>query len=311
MAVRGATMLRWAPLVLLILCGWAAAELVPWARITYWAARLQHDFQTDMSRALRAVRAGEPAALLALCTATAAYGVVHAIGPGHGKVLLGGAALASGATYRRLAILTLISSLAQGATAILLVGGLVFGLRIGARDAAALTETWLAPLSAAAIAAIGLVLVLRGLRALGRVRNGQAAHHHHDHHRDHDQETCGCGHAHAPSIEAVQSLGSLREAAAIVASIAIRPCTGALFVLVIAARFDAFAAGCLAVLAMALGTAATTLTVAAGGRLARGLAIFGQEAGSVPAQRISAVLHIVGGGLVLGLSLAFLWPRLM
>ena len=46
-----------------------------------------------------------------------------------------------------------------------------------------------------ATVAIGLVLVLRGLRALGRVRNGQAAHHHHDHHDHHDHgHAQGAGH---------------------------------------------------------------------------------------------------------------------
>ena len=306
-------MLRWTPLALLLVAGWAAYELVPWLRLTHWAAEQQQLFQTEMAHALRDVRAGEPAALLALCTATAAYGVVHAIGPGHGKVLIGGAALASGATFRRLVGLTLLSSLAQAGTAIALVGLFVFGLKIGARDTADLSETWLVPLSAAAIAGIGAVLVLRGLRALRRKPAAEGSSdtaHPHEGHR-HDHGTCGCGHAHGPSVESVRSLTSAREAMAIIVSIAIRPCTGALFVLVIAARFEAFAAGVLAVLAMALGTAATTLTVAAGGRLARLFAIFGQEAGSAQALRLSAALHVLGGGLILGISLLVLAPRMI
>lgn len=280
--------------------------VLPWEQVLRWAASEQREFQNAMARALRAVRAGEPAALLTLCTATVGYGVVHAIGPGHGKVLIGGAALASGATFRRLASLTVLSSLAQAGTAILLVGLLVFALRLNARDAADFTETWLAPLSAVAIALIGFVLVLRGLLALHQRRGTakvDAAH-------DHDHKSCGCGHAHGPTVEEVHSLNSMREALAIVASIAIRPCTGALFVLVIAARFDAFGAGTLAVLAMALGTAATTLTIAAGGRLARLFIVMSQSSGSAQALKLSAMLHIVGGGLILGLSLLFLAPYL-
>lgn len=280
--------------------------VLPWDQVFRWAASEQREFQNAMARALRAVRAGEPAALLTLCTATAAYGVVHAIGPGHGKVLIGGAALASGSTFRRLASLTVLSSLAQAGTAIALVGLLVLALRLNARDAADLTETWLAPLSAVAIALIGFVLVLRGVRALHQMRStakDDAAH-------DHDHDSCGCGHAHGPTVEEVHSLNSMREALAIVASIAIRPCTGALFVLVIAARFDAFGAGVLAVLAMASGTAATILIVAAGGRLARLFILAGQSSGSAQALNLSAMLHIVGGGLILGLSMLFLAPYL-
>ena len=158
-----------------------------------------------MARALRAIRDGEPRALWLLCSATAAYGVVHAIGPGHGKVLLGGAAFASGATFRRLAMLTLASSLAQSGTAILLIGILVFGVRIGAREAADLTETWLAPLSLVAIGAIGALLVWRGMRSFAKMRAAPDTQHH-DHDHDHD-ETCGCGHAHGPTVDEVSSLG--------------------------------------------------------------------------------------------------------
>ncbi len=245
-----------------------------------------------MARALRAIRDGEPRALWLLCSATAAYGIVHAIGPGHGKVLLGGAAFASGATFRRLAVLTLASSLAQSVTAILLVGILVFGVRIGAGDAADLTETWLAPLSLVAIGAIGALLIWRGLRAFGRLATVKS-----------DSHSCGCGHSHGPSVQDVTSLETFRDALALIASIAIRPCTGALFVLVIAARFDAFAAGCLAVLAMGLGTASFNLIVAGGGTLARRFALVGQGAGSESALRLSALFHIFGGGLIIMFSL--------
>ncbi|WP_121634186.1 nickel/cobalt transporter [Tropicibacter alexandrii] len=289
---------------ILVVAGFGLWLVLPWDQMLRWAAEEQRGFQNAMARALRGVRAGEPAALLALCAATAGYGVVHAIGPGHGKVLIGGAALASGATFRRLASLTILSSLAQAGTAIALIGLLVFGLRISSGDAADLTETWLAPLSALAISLIGGVLVMRGLRALYHGRG--AAKHAAEHHGDH----CGCGHAHGPTLDEVRSLQSTREAVAIVASIAIRPCTGALFVLVIAARFDAFWAGVLAVLAMASGTAATILIVAAGGRLARVFTAIGQPGGSAQALNLSAMMHIVGGGLILGLSLLFLAPYL-
>jgi nickel/cobalt transporter (NicO) family protein len=281
--------------------------LVPWQEVFHWAASEQREFQNAMAGALRGVRAGGPAALLTLCIATTGYGVVHAIGPGHGKVLIGGAALASGATFRRLASLTVLSSLAQAGTAIGLVGLLFFGLRISARDAADLTETWLAPLSAVAIALIGLALVLRGVRALRKMH--RAAKHEVAH--DHGYGPCGCGHAHGPTVEEVRSLQSMREALAIVASIAIRPYTGALFVLVIAARLNAFGAGILAVLAMALGTAATILIVAAGGRLARFFIMIGQSTGSAQALNLSVMLHIAGGVLILGLSLLFLAPYLI
>jgi len=156
---------------------------LPWNAILLWATAEQRTFQNTMARALRGIQAGDSSAVWTLCAATAAYGFVHALGPGHGKVLIGGAALASGASLRRLSVLTLLSSLAQAGTAILAVGSLVFLLRLGSRDLVKVTETWLAPASYAAIAAIGAVLIVRGGRSWAQM--GQW--------RDQNGK-CGCGH---------------------------------------------------------------------------------------------------------------------
>jgi nickel/cobalt exporter len=290
--------LRFGVIVLCILAvGAAAWGIVPWFEIQQWAAGEQRTFQNVMAGALRGIQAGDPRAVWTLCSATAAYGFFHALGPGHGKVLIGGAALASGATLKRLRILTVLSSLAQAVTAILLVGGLYFILQIGSADLADITETWLAPASYAAIAAIGAVLIFRG--ACGWHKISQAKHVTHG---------C-CGRAHGPSVNDVATLTSTRDSVALIASIAIRPCTGALFVLVIAARFDAFVAGCLAVITVGLGTAAFNLTFATSGVAAWWLAGLGawDHQGM---QAISATLHLTGGVLIIAISIGMLFPYL-
>ncbi|WP_195819981.1 nickel/cobalt transporter [Roseobacter sp. MH60115] len=281
----------------ILIAGAAAWSVVPWYEIQQWAAGQQRMFQNAMAGALRAIQTGDLLAIWTLCSATAAYGFFHALGPGHGKVLIGGAALASGATLRRLSVLTVLSSLAQAATAIFLVGSLYFLLQMRSGDLADITEAWLAPASYAAIAAIGAVLVFRGARSWRRI--GEAK-----------QATQGCcGHAHSPDVNDVMTLTSSRDAVALIASIALRPCTGALFVLVIAARFDAFAVGCLAVITMGLGTAAFNLTVATSGVAARRLAGLGAR-GHEGVQAISATLHVTGGILIIALSTGMLLPYL-
>ena len=290
--------LRFGVIVLCILAvGAAAWGIVPWFEIQRWAIGEQRTFQNVMAGALRGIQAGDPQAVWTLCGATGAYGFFHALGPGHGKVLIGGAALASSATLKRLSILTFLSCLAQAATAILLVGSLYFILQVGPADLADLTETWLAPASYAAIAAIGAVLIFRGARSWHKISRAKQATH-----------GC-CGHAHGPSFNEVATLTSTRDAVALIASIAIRPCTGALFVLVIAARFDAFAVGCLAVVTMGLGTAAFNLTVATSGVAARRLAGLGAH-DHQGMQAISATLHLAGGVLIIAISVGMLLPYL-
>ncbi len=290
----------WWPLSVLVVVLAAFWAFLPWASLSQWAATEQRAFQNLMAQALRGIQAGDALAVWTLCAATAAYGFVHALGPGHGKILLGGAAMASGATFRRLTVLTLLSSVAQAGVAIVLVGSLVFVLRLGSRDLVSVTENWLAPLSYAAIAVLGVVLIVRGARAWPRVNR-----HHHHHHDD----TCGCGHAHGPSVAQIGTLTTKSDALALIASIAMRPCTGALFVLVIAARFEVFWIGALAVLTMGLGTASFNLMVAGSGFMARKMAGLTSDHRH-GAQTLSAALHIIGGVLIAGLSAAMVLPYL-
>lgn len=288
--------IRFAAVILILaILGLAIWQFVPWGTVQYWAANEQRTFQNYMASALRGIQAGDPLAVWTLCTATAAYGFFHALGPGHGKVLIGGAALASSATWRRLGALTLLSSLGQSLTAIILVGSLVFILQMRSAGLVAITEDWLAPASYLAFAAIGLVLIFRGVKAWLKLVKAE-----------HAKQSC-CGHAHGPSLDEVNTLSSFRDAAALVLGIALRPCTGALFVLVLAARFDAFLVGCLAVITMGLGTAAFNLTVVGSSMVARKLANFGAKS-EQSIKTVSATLHVAGGALIFLLSLSMVLP---
>jgi len=229
--------------------------------LVWWAAQVQRDIQNAMAGTLRAIQAGEPAALLGLCGLTFAYGFAHAIGPGHGKVLIAGAALARRAKLRRLALLTLAASIGQSLAAVLLVligAGLV---TLTSGQLVDFTERSLAPISYAAVGLIGAWLALRGARGLWRA----LAKPHPVPCDDSSHQNCGCGHRHAPSLAEIDEAMSLREMVALVLSIALRPCTGALFLLVIAWRLHILPAGIFATFAMGLGTASFNLMVAGSG----------------------------------------------
>ncbi|MFP7570240.1 nickel/cobalt transporter [Marivita sp. S2033] len=219
-----------------------------------WAADGQRVAQTGMARGLRALRAGQPGALATLVAVCFGYGFFHAVGPGHGKLLIGGYGVANRVNLMRLSALAVLSSLAQAGTAIALVYGGVWLFGLGRTALVGAAEHWFAPISYAAIGAIGLWLALRGGTRLWRNRNAQG-------HAPPD--ICqSCGHAHGPTPEQAQEVHTIRDAALLIGAIAIRPCTGALFLLILSVRMDIHLAGILGALAMGLGTATVTLAAA-------------------------------------------------
>ncbi|MCK0172503.1 hypothetical protein MWU53_15685 [Aliiroseovarius sp. S1123] len=279
---------------------WATGAL---EGVSVWAADWQRQVQTSMARGLRSLRAGEPGALLALLTICFSYGFFHAVGPGHGKVLIGGYSLASKATMWRMSSVALLSSLAQGLSAIVLVFAGVLVLNLTRQQMVGLAEDWFADASYAAIALIGLYLLLRGARKLLRVTHGEAhAHNHHDGHiHCHD-----CGHAHAPGMHDVEAAGSWRELAALIAGVAIRPCTGALFLLVLTWQMGLVWQGILGVVAMAMGTASVTIVTALAAVGLRGGLLAGLLQGGTLAARAVPLLEIAAGALVLIVALGLL-----
>lgn len=262
-----------------------------------WAVTLQRTFQNEMAGAVRAIRSGARGGWAALMAAAGAYGVVHAAGPGHGKYLIGGVGMATSVPASKMIALAVASSLAQALWAVIIVYGGFFIFQLSADRMTVLAEDWLAPASYLAIGVVGAVLISRGARSMMRSRSAS-----HDH--------SNCNHAHGPDLDQVAGLTSYRDAAALVASIAIRPCTGAIFLLVIAWQLDIKLAGFAAVVVMGLGTAILTSSVAISSVALRGLTMFsGERAGG--AAVAASTLQVLAGILVIWISLTLLSVSLL
>jgi nickel/cobalt transporter (NicO) family protein len=275
--------------------------------IASWAAESQRSFQNSMAATLRALKAGDPGALSALLAACLAYGVVHAAGPGHGKFLIGGYGMGSRVRMLPLAAISLAASLAQATAAVAFVyaGVLVFNWSRATMTTVA--DQWLEPVSYAMIATVGLYLVWRGVRHL-RGAGGQHGEDHqgsgdHGHTHVHGPD---CSHAHGPSGADMERLHGWRDAAALIASIAIRPCTGALFLLILTWKMGIGAAGVAGAYAMGLGTSAVTLAVAAASVTMRegAFAAVGRSRGlavALPALELAAggFVALVAGGMLI------------
>ncbi len=268
--------------------------------ISHWAALQQRAAQTALAAGLRAVRAGEPGAWITLMGVCASYGFFHAAGPGHGKLLIGGYGAAARVTALRLSTLAVISSLAQALTAIMLVGAgaLVLGWsRARMTDTA---EQVLAPASYGAIAMVGVWLAWRGLRRVRSVRAAAAVA---------EDGTChSCGHAHGPSVDQVADLTSWRDAVVIVVSVAMRPCTGAVFLLILCFGLGIPLAGIVGAMVMGLGTASVTVLVAILAVGTRRSALAGWSGSG--AVRAIALIEIVAGAVIAVIAATLLAPFL-
>lgn len=287
--MRRALLILGLVLALLIALFWALGGM---DALAARAALAQREVQNAMAGALRRLRSGDPAAVSALMALCFGYGFVHAAGPGHGKLLIGAYGLGSRVRPLTLAGIALASSLAQSAAAVALVGAGILALGWTRERLTDVADRTLEPLSYAALAGIGLWLVLRGVRALPRAE-GQGHsldHHHHDHHHHdphhvHDEH---CGHRHGPTLDEVAQVTTWRDALVLIAGIAMRPCTGALFLLVLTWQMRIFPWGVAGTFAMGLGTATVTLAVA-------GLSVWARE---------GAVASLPGAGLARALPLA-------
>ena len=268
--------------------------------ISHWAALQQREAQTALAAGLRAVRAGEPGAWITLMGVCASYGFFHAAGPGHGKLLIGGYGAAARVTALRLSTLAVISSLAQALTAIVLVGAgaLVLGWsRARMTDTA---EQVLAPASYGAIAMVGVWLAWRGLRRVRSVRAAAVVA---------EDGTChSCGHAHGPSVDQVAGLTSWRDAVVIVVSVAMRPCTGAVFLLILCFGLGIPLAGIVGAMVMGLGTASVTVLVAILAVGTRRSALAGWSGSG--AVRAIALIEIVAGAVIAVIAATLLAPFL-
>ncbi|TQS69898.1 hypothetical protein ERN12_16560 [Rhodobacteraceae bacterium] len=250
---------------------------------------LQRMFQSVLARAIRALKANQPGAVGGLIWLGFLYGVLHAAGPGHGKLVLGSWAFASRVRLARVGAITLAASMAQSLVAIVLVLGGAALLGLGRVALTDLSERHVAQIGTVVIGALGLFLIWRGSRGMLRLRDrgtkggagggtagdvdrsGHDARHHLDHEHVHHDDACGCGHAHAPAPD-LAARANLAEALALIAAVALRPCTGAVFVMLLTWQIGAAVAGAAAVLAMGFGTALVTLAIAlASARLRDGL----------------------------------------
>jgi nickel/cobalt transporter (NicO) family protein len=229
-----------------------------------WLLAKQAQFYGALAAAVRAAKADGTAAV-GLVWLSFLYGVFHAAGPGHGKAVISSYLVADGSTYRRGVALSVAAALLQAIVAIAVVG--VLAVLLGATGRAMNLTVRVIELAAyGLIIVFGLVLAWRKGRAFLEARaawrgKGHDHDHHHGHSHSHGHDD-GHDHAHGPEPGELKGRGWLKRGVTAVVAVGLRPCSGAILVLVFALSQGIFLTGVVAALVMALGTAITVTAIA-------------------------------------------------
>ena len=266
-----------------------------WAHAVAWIITTQRELHQALATALRAVQQEGSIAAPALVWLGFLYGVFHAAGPGHGKIVITTYLATQKETLGRGIALAATASLLQGLTAITAVFTTVLLLEQTARQSQRLAGN-IELISFALVAALGAFLVLRHTRRLYQSRTTTPC------------SSCGHHHHSPPPDQA----GPTAFLAAIL-SIGLRPCTGAILVLVLAIALDLRTAGIAAVIAMSAGTALTTSALATLATLARDKAtrlatLFDTD--QTRLTRIADTIALIGGLALLTMGAALLQTTL-
>jgi nickel/cobalt transporter (NicO) family protein len=250
-----------------------------------WILAKQAEFYRMLSGLIRAAKADGSAAYM-LLGVSFLYGVFHAAGPGHGKAVISSYLVANNETWWRGIVLSFASALLQAFTAIAIVG--IAAALLGATaKAMGNTIRVIEIVSYALIMLIGLRLLwVKGRAFLRLLRGGKPAHsvpdhnhhHHHDHahehghahhhehahcqHHDHEDEASAWGHAHPLEPQELTGRHWLRRGLAAIVAVGLRPCSGAIIVLVFALAQGLFWIGVASTFVMGLGTAITVAAIA-------------------------------------------------
>jgi len=301
----------WLGLSLLAALGFALVSSDGLAWLARESAAYQRQIQHQLTTSLQDVGSGSGSAaalwiLLSLCFG---YGVVHTLGPGHGKAVIV-AYFLDGTEPRRW-----IEGIFAGAwiaithtlSALVLVVGLklmsVAGL-FGALAHARLVEI----ASYLMILVVGLWRLRAGLRGEAAACNHDHGGHGHGHHHGHDHGQHAHHHDHAPHPPRRTDTGSggflsRRSGLMLLSAAGAAPCAGALILVLLSLALDVLWAGIVGVIAIAAGMALALAAIGLASMLAHRLIVAEDRSaafGRAIAVASSLVVIATAGVLLLG-----------
>ena len=291
-----AVMLVLAAAALALLAGTDAGGFAALRGVFAVVIEVQRHLYGELAAAVDALKSSTSVwPLAALLGISLLYGIFHAVGPGHGKVVISSYLVASASRFRRGLLLSFAAAMVQALSAVLVVGLLAVVMkltRFEINNQSLLLEE----------GSYGLV-VLVGFAMLVSIlwRGAGAGHERHGGHR-HAHHIAGSD----PVLTGGKRRRGLAGPLAVVLATGIRPCSGAILVLLFALAQGVFALGVAAAFVMALGTGLTISGLALLAVFSRRAALRLAEENSRWQARIHTGLAVASSLLVIGTGLVFL-----
>lgn len=309
------------------------------AGVVGWIFAKQAAFYRSLSGFIRASK-DDGAAMWSLFGISFLYGIFHAVGPGHGKAVISSYLVANAETWRRGVVLSFVSAALQSVVAIVIVAIAAILLGVTAQ-AIGLTVHVVEIVSYGLVILIGLrllfvkgrsfLIAVRGLKPHDKVevvaapvmagkisfgaRGGFHCNHcQGDHAHDfrceddpaHEPHASAWAHAHGPEPAELGGAGGWRRGLSAVVAVGLRPCSGAIIVLIFALAQDLFWTGVGATLLMGLGTAITVAAIATVAVGARQLARRVATARSGVGMLIMRAIEVGASGLIIAFGVLLL-----
>jgi nickel/cobalt transporter (NicO) family protein len=270
------------------------APAAPVGGVLGWIFAKQAEFYRQFSGLIRAAKADGSVAW-SLFGLSFLYGIFHAAGPGHGKAVISSYIVANNETWMRGVVLSFASAMLQALVAVTVVG-------IAAALLSASAATMGRAVNIIEIVSYSLIILIgvrllwvkgRAFLALLQTLHRPAAvgaavtprhhhhashhdhgHHDHGHHHDHEhhhhehadnhahEDASAWGHAHAPEPEELAGPGGWTRGLSTIVAVGLRPCSGAILVLVFALAQGLFWTGVVSAFVMGIGTAITVAVIA-------------------------------------------------
>jgi ABC-type nickel/cobalt efflux system permease component RcnA len=289
------------PILLIVILLMGAALYTYWQSMISQVIEWQKLFHGMLANHVQHISQAPLKHGLALIGLSFAYGVFHAVGPGHGKAVIITYLGSHKETLRRGALISLFAALLQSVVAILLIVVLanVLGSRFSDMNGYASDVT---TASYVMIMMLGIFLFTSALIRQLKLHRAKAEHNHDEHHEhQHEDACCGGHHTHqsTPQETLTKSIG-------VIFSMGLRPCAGAIVVLIYAHLVDAFFYGILATLMMGLGTGLSISAIALATQLVRNrFEQFAYSKNTASTFHAGRFLRMAGGIVIflLGLSL--------